>query len=124
MAIQPYWWSDAIVLGAAAAGTLHFPVSAGTKAYIKRIRFNSLVPALNSFSIQSIRDHTGKAFSDARATDPIWSGMLVESAILGTPVMEFDPPLEIEGPGALDIGILAVGADTLRAVAEGSLEFS
>jgi hypothetical protein len=122
MAIQPFWWSDAIVLGAGAAGLLHYPISAGTTARIKRIRFNSLVPALNSFSIQSIRDHTGKPFSDCDAADPIWSGMLVESAILTTPVMDFDPPIEIDGPGALDIGILAVGADTLRSVAEGEIE--
>ena len=122
MAVQPFWWSDAIVLGAGAAGTIHFPISAGTTARIKRVRFNSLVPALNSFSIQSLRDHTGKAFSDARATDPIWSAVLVESAIMTQPVMDFDPPIEIQGPGALDIGVVAVGADTLRAVAEGSIE--
>uniref|UniRef100_A0A6H1ZZ00 Uncharacterized protein n=1 Tax=viral metagenome TaxID=1070528 RepID=A0A6H1ZZ00_9ZZZZ len=122
MAIQPFWWVDQVALGAAAAGTLHFPISAGTIARIAKVRFDSLVPALNSFSIQSIRDHTGKSYSDARATDPIWSAMLVPSAIQPLPVMEFDPPIEIEGPGALDIAILTVGADTHRAVAIGSLE--
>lgn len=122
MALQPFWWSDAIVLGAAAAGVVHFPVSAGTTARIKRVRFDSLIPALNSFSIQSIRDHTGKSFSDCDALDPIWSAQLVTSVINLIPVMDFDPPIEIQGPGALDIGIVAVGADTLRVTAEGSVE--
>ncbi len=120
MPTRPFWFTDTIALGASAAGDAILTVSSGETGRIRRILFEST----GAFSITGLKDATGLAFSDARASDPIPSAALVIDQLDLAGVQHFDPPLELEGPNQLTLSLLDTSAapNTVRVIAEGEKE--
>lgn len=120
MAIRPFWFTDTVALSGNGTGTLRLPVSAGEKATFRRTQF----VGTSTFSITDIRDDSGQRFSNANSTDPITNTLLNDAGTDFSGIANFDPALELEGPGGLNIDLLDTSgsANTVRVVIEGSKE--
>jgi len=120
MPIQPFWYTDTFALAASGSGVLQLPVSAGEIGRFRRLQFISTA----AFEIRGIRDQSNKQFSAASSTDPIPNTMLRDAASDLSGAYEFNPPLEIVGPGQLNIDITDTSAapNTVRVVIEGEKE--
>lgn len=120
MATRPFWFTATIALGASASADAILTVSSGETGRLKRLVFQSS----GAFSITGLKDATGLAYSDARASDPIPSTALVIDQPDLAGVQHFDPPLELEGPNQLTITLLdtSAAANTVRVIAEGEKE--
>lgn len=118
--IRPFWYTDTIALGASGTGTAQLSVSAGEKARIRKLLF----VATGAFSLTSLRDVSGQPYSNCNADNPITSTLLGNSANSNNTVIEFEPALEIDGPGTLDLSLLDTSAssNTVRIVGVGEKE--
>jgi len=120
MTIRPFWFTDTIALSGSGTGTARITVSAGEKVKLRKLRF----VATGAFSLTGMRDDSGQPFTNANVTDPITSTLLANAANGYNVIQEFNPPLELTGPNAINFDLLDTSAasNTVRIAIEGEKE--
>lgn len=120
MPTRPFLFTDTIALAASGSGTLLLPVSAGEVARFRRMQFI----ATAAFEVRGIRDQSNQPFSNASATDPLPNTLVNDSAADFSGIAMFNPPLEVQGPGNLNIDVTDTSAapNTIRVAIEGEKE--
>jgi len=120
MGVRPFWFTDTISVAANGSTTAVIPISEGETMRLRRVQFIST----STFNITGLKDASGNPFSNASASDPIPSTTLNNAATNFSGISNFNPPLEIKGPGSLNFDILDTSGstNTVRVVIEGEKE--
>lgn len=93
---RPFWLIDKVVLAANSTGSLAYQVSAGEEFFGKKLWIVSTA----AFSIEDVRDNSGRRYSNCSASDPILSTMLDKPQTTGQGLLWFGVELHME-PSAI-----------------------